>query len=52
MLGGINFNRKYSIVVIGEFDVWLNHMVMPPNVLQTSHDKNVGIRIAQCGRSR
>ena len=35
ILGGIDFNGKYSVVVIGEFDVWLNHVVMPPMVFQT-----------------
>ena len=29
-------NGKYSVVVIGEFDVWLNRMVMPPKIVQTS----------------
>ena len=42
MLGGIDFNGKYSIVVIGEFDVWLNRVVMPP-ILQNSPNSHATV---------
>ena len=35
-LGGIDFNGKYSVAVIGEFDVWLNRVVLPPKIVQSS----------------
>ena len=34
ILGGIDFNGKSSVVVIGEFDVWLNRVVMPPKLFR------------------